>query len=228
MSSFNTHIGSNSPTARISTMFKASGKRFLASATALPTWPNSYPAILGPDDALESSDPAVTGYRIIVKRGGAPAAAIRFCVGDATDAANKHAKWRIAGIRQRPSAFDSNNPNVLLSELVPLVEVGVFGGPIVVNTLDDLRPKNVSTGTATPYSGAAAQSLKWADRIVIAEGEQYVSDDAIQILAVTGGVAELQINTMGCSHLILIPACLDSDDPGSDAAANTGAALGDL
>lgn len=209
------NISSASPAARIRGGKQSSDRRVWASATGgLPAWASAFSkTIIG--DLSEGSDAANVAYTIPIRRDAAPAIALHFAVGLNGGAENKHAKWRIYGLRQRRGVI---TPDLLIHDLVPLIEVGVFGGPIDVDTSDPIIPAN----------GAPATSLKWCDTIEITTGEQYVADDAIQLIQVAGGVAELQLHTQGCPWIVLAPACIASASPGSDAASHTAAAHWDI
>lgn len=212
--------GKNAADSRIATVRPLSSTRKLATADAMPGLSASYPKTLPVTGLAEGSDPAVVGYYIPIRRNPSAAIAFQFAVAHASAALDKHAKWRFIGLRERSVPTDAGQRVFL--EPVPLLEVGVFGGAIDVETNDTIRP---ASGVYAP--GGSANLLRWADTIEIATGEQYIADDAVQIVQLEGLRAELQINTQGCAWIIAIPACIESAATG-DAAAGTLAVYCDI
>jgi len=210
--------GHNSSDARISSMspLGRTAGRALASSTALPAWSASYPKSGTP---TVGADPAITGFWYAVKKNPSTGMAFHFANAHASGASDKHSKWRFLGLRERSVPTDGGGRLTLL-EPVPLVEIGVFGGDVDVESNDEIRPKAGTFATASHF--------RWADRLAIAVGEQYVADDAIQLIQVSGMRAEMQINTQGLAYIIAIPACIASVSPGADAAQATTAVGCDL
>jgi hypothetical protein len=185
----------------------------------MPTFASCYPAISFTDGGMPSEQPdPANGYYLPVEREASVGIAIRIANAHGVAAAEKHSKWKVLGVRQRRC---SDSAEALINDAIVLLEFSAFGGTINVHGMDDVRPKGDTT-----Y--AAAGRFVWADDIRIAPGERYVAEDAVQIVMVDGGVAELQLNTMGCAYIILVPACINSASPGADAAAGTAAAIWDI